>query len=404
MNNASPLADSKRLPWIDTARGFAIFGIFMVNLLSFHGPYFMYGNGNNFWGLGEPGFWQVIIDIFFQASFYSLFSFLFGFGMQIIYENLLAKNVEAPRKWLVRRLSVLLGFGLIHAFLIWYGDILITYAVIGFLLLLFLNRKNVTLVVWSICILLIPTLLYSSLLFLASSFGDISNLANRAAIENANQHYGAGSWGDILSQNANDWLYSNQVINFIFTTFNILPIFLIGLLFARNKWLHDLQAYRKTLQKWWIGSLILFVLFKAGPYTFGNPLWFSLLQDTIGGFASAIFYAITVAFLYDKLKKIFRLIGYVGKMALSNYILQSIIGVTLFYSIGFGLYGKLTPLQTIAVGLIVYPVQIILSYWWLKKYKRGPLEWLWRSLIYKKKLPNKRIPKDEGVSEQTSNI
>ncbi|SFL37934.1 uncharacterized protein SAMN04487943_101257 [Gracilibacillus orientalis] len=388
MNNPSPLADSKRLPWIDTARGFAIFGIFMVNLLSLHGPYFMYGNGTNFWGTGEPGFWQVIIDIFFQASFYSLFSFLFGFGMQIIYKNLLTKNVEAPRKWMVRRLWVLLGFGLIHAFLIWHGDILITYAVIGFLLLLFLNRNNVTLVVWSICILLIPTLLYSGVLFIIRD--DISNLANRTAIENANQHYGAGSWGDILSQNANDWLNSNQLINFVFTTFNILPIFLIGLLFAKNKWLHDLQLHKKTLQKWWVGSLILFVLFKAGPYAFGNPIWFSNLQDAVGGISSAIFYTITIAFLYGKGKQLFRLIGYVGKMALSNYILQSIIGVTIFYSIGFGLYGKLTPFQIMLVGLIVYPVQIFLSYLWLKKYKRGPIEWLWRSLLYKKKLTNRR--------------
>ncbi|MGN8644628.1 DUF418 domain-containing protein [Gracilibacillus sp. HCP3S3_G5_1] len=396
MINATPLADSKRLPWIDTARGFAIFGIFMVNLPAFHAPYFIYGNGTNYWGTGEPGVWQWIIDIFFQASFYSLFSFLFGFGMQVIYENLHAKNVEAPKKWMIRRLLILLCFGLIHAFLIWYGDILITYAITGFLLLLFLNRKNVTLVVWSICVLLIPTLLFTGLLFLASLIEDLSNIANVAAIESAYQHYGQGSWGEILAQNANDWLFGNTVFNFILVICNLLPIFLIGLLFARNKWLHDLQAHKKTLGKWWIGSLILFVLFKAGPYAFGNPFWFSMLQDTVGGIASAIFYMLTITFLYQKLKKIFTLIGYVGKMALSNYILQSIIGVTLFYSIGFGLYGKLTPFQTVLVGLIVYPIQVILSYLWLKKFKRGPLEWVWRSLIYKKKLSNKRKPQEQS--------
>ncbi|MFD2657758.1 DUF418 domain-containing protein [Gracilibacillus thailandensis] len=390
MNNATPLADAKRLPWIDTARGFAIFGIFMVNLPTFHAPYMIYGNGINFWGIGEPGFWQMIIDIFFQASFYSLFSFLFGFGMQIINENLHTKNVEAPQKWMARRLFILLGFGLIHAFLIWYGDILITYAITGFLLLLFMNRKNVTLVVWSICLLLIPTLMLTGLLFLASLIEDISNLADMAAIESSFQHYGQGSWGEILTQNANDWLYGNNLFVFILGLFNILPIFLIGLLFARKKWLHDLQGHKKILRKWWIYSLILFVVFKAGPYAFGNPYWFSRLQDAIGGSASAIFYVITIAFLFDKLTKFFRMVGYVGKMALSNYILQSIIGVTIFYSIGFGLYGQLTPFQTILIGLIVYPVQMILSYLWLNKYKRGPLEWIWRSLTYGKKLSNQR--------------
>jgi len=390
VNNARPLADSKRLPWIDTARGFAIFDIFIVNLATFHAPYFLYGNGDNYWGTGDPGIWQIIIDIFFQASFYSLFSFLFGFGMYIIYENLTSKQVESPRKWMVRRLVILLIIGMIHAFLIWHGDILITYAIIGFLLLFFLNRKNVTLIVWSLCLLLIPTTLFTGLLYLASMFEDMGNLANQAAIDLSFQHYGEGSWGDILAQNMNDWLFANNPFNFIFIIFNILPIFLFGVLFAKNKWLHDLVTHYKTLRKWWIGSFIVFFLFKAGPYAFGNPMWFQLLQDSLGGFASAIFYVITTAFLYQKLKKVFNLIGYVGKMALSNYIFQSIVGVLIFYSIGLGLYGELTPFQTILIAFIVYPVQLVLSYVWLQKYKRGPLEWLWRSLIYKEKLANKR--------------
>nr|WP_231710765.1 DUF418 domain-containing protein [Gracilibacillus suaedae] len=230
----------------------------------------------------------------------------------------------------------------------------------------------------------------TGLLFLASLIEDINNLTDSAAIESAFQHYGQGSWGEILTQNANDWLYGNNLFTFILGLLNILPIFLIGLLFARKKWLHDLQEHKKTLWKWWIFSLILFVVFKAGPYAFGNPFWFSRLQDTIGGSASAIFYVITIAFLFDKFTKVFKMIGYVGKMALSNYILQSIIGVFVFYSIGFGLYGQLTPFQTILIAFIVYPLQMILSCLWLIKYKRGPLEWVWRSLIYQQKLPNRR--------------
>lgn len=397
MNNARPLANSKRLPWIDSARGFAIFGIFIVNLASFHGPYFLYGNGNNYWGTGEPGIWQAIVDIFFQASFYSLFSFLFGFGMYIIYENLKEKQVESPQAWMVRRLVILLIIGALHAFLIWHGDILITYALIGFLLLLFLDRKNVTLVTWSLCLLLIPTTLFTGLMYLASMMMDMGNLANQAAINSSFQNYGEGSWGDILRQNIMDWVFSNNPFNFLFIIFNILPIFIFGMLFAKNKWLHDVTTHYKTLQKWWIVSFVLFLLFKAGPYTFGNPMWFQLLQDAVGGFASAIFYMITIVFLYQKLKGFFDLIGYVGKMALSNYIFQSIAGVFLFYSIGLGLYGELTAFQTILIAFLIYPLQVLLSYLWLKKYKRGPLEWLWRSLIYKNKLSNKRSSTDKNA-------
>ncbi|UOQ86544.1 DUF418 domain-containing protein [Gracilibacillus salinarum] len=403
MNQATPLQDSNRLPWIDTARGFAIFGIFMVNLASFHAPYFMYGNGHNYWGTGEAGIWQVILDIFFQASFYSLFSFLFGFGAQIIYENLQKKQVASPRKWLIRRFVILLVIGLLHAFLIWYGDILITYAVIGFLLLLFLRRSNRTILAWSISVLLIPVLLYSGLLFLVSLIENLENLSDQAAIAAAFQHYGAGSWTDILSQNATDWFYGNSPMNFFFVLLNILPIFLLGLVFARNKWLHDIDQNQKVLKRWWIGSFVIFMLCKAGPYVLGNPIWLSLIQDEFGGTASAIFYMITIAFSYRYAKQLFDLIGYVGKMALTNYILQSLIGVMLFYSIGFGLYGELSPWQTFFVGIIVYPLQVLFSYLWLKRYKRGPIEWLWRSLIYQKKLTNKRSAEDSQKEEQTVN-
>ncbi|GAB2533273.1 DUF418 domain-containing protein [Gracilibacillus alcaliphilus] len=390
MNQPMPLQETKRLPWIDSARGFAILGIFMVNLPSFHGPYFLYGNGQNYWGLGEPGLVHILIDIFFQASFYSLFSFLFGFGMYIIYENLKHRQVEVPYKWLVRRQIILLVIGVLHAFLIWHGDILITYALIGLLLLLFLKRKDITLWIWGACLLLIPTMLMTGLLFLASQLEDLGSIANTAGIEQSYQHYGAGNIADILQQNLTDWLYSNNLFQFIFITCNILPIFLLGVLFARKKWLHDIQQHKKILHIWWGVSLGLFVIFKAGPYLAGNPIWLQLLQDTIGGISSAVFYLLTITLLYNKAVKFFQYIGCVGKMALSNYIYQSIISFIIFYSVGFSLYGKLTPLQTVLIGLGVYLIQTIVSYWWLKHYQRGPIEWLWRSLLYKKKLANKR--------------
>ncbi|MFC4403215.1 DUF418 domain-containing protein [Gracilibacillus xinjiangensis] len=382
----APLQEKQRLIWIDAARGFAVFGIFIVNLPTFNGPYFLYGNGMNYWGEGEPGIWQAIIDIFFQASFYSLFSFLFGFGMQIIFENLRNKGIS-PRKTMARRQVLLLVVGIVHAFIIWYGDILISYSIVGFLLLLFMYRKNITLVVWSICLLFIPALLLTGLLYLAR---DYMTLVNAAAIEASYQSFGAGSWNDIFRQNLTNWLYSNDIFNLLFTVANLLPIFLIGVIFARKKWLHDLQAHHHTLRTIWVLSFVLFIVFKAGPYLMGNPLWLSIMQDTLGGTSSAIFYVVSISLIYKKIPSILDKFAYVGKMALSNYLFQSVIGVLLFYSIGFGLYGDLNPFQTILVAFIVFPVQIVLSYLWLKKFKRGPLEWVWRSLTYRSNLANKR--------------
>ncbi|ENH95656.1 hypothetical protein J416_15042 [Gracilibacillus halophilus YIM-C55.5] len=375
-----PLAQNQRLPWIDAARGFAIFGIFVVNLLSFHAPYFLYGNQVSYWGASDASIWHMIIDIFFQASFYSLFSFLFGFGMQIIFENVKQK-IDKPRKLMARRLVMLLLFGIVHAFLIWYGDILITYSIIGFLLLLFVYRKNVTLWTWALCLWLIPVFLYTGLLYIAQDMmGDISNYQ---AIEKAFEHYGSGSWIDAYQQNLHDWLYANGIGSMILSALNLLPIFLFGVLFARKKWLHDTKTHKRTLQWFALGSGCLFVLCKAGPYLIGNPLWLTMVQDYIGGTVSAVFYVVMITLSYRYLQRIGRWFGYVGKMALSNYILQSIIGVVVFYSFGFGLYGELSPLQTVAIAFIVFPLQVIISRLWLKKFSRGPLEILWRKWTYR---------------------
>ncbi|PWU67755.1 DUF418 domain-containing protein [Gracilibacillus dipsosauri] len=387
MNQLKPVQEKLRLPWIDAARGFAIFGIFIVNLPSFHGPYFLYGNGTNYWGNEESGILSMIIDIFFQASFYSLFSFLFGFGIQMMLENLHSKGIQATHT-LSRRLTMLLVFGVIHAFLIWHGDILISYSIIGFLLLFFLNRTNTTLIIWSVSLLLAPVVLFTGLLYLASQF--TLDITNQAAIEASYQHYGSGSILDILQQNLADWLFANNVYSFILIACNLLPIFLLGTLFARKKWLHQVDVHLPILKRIWLISLSLFFIFKAGPHFIGNPLWLSMLQDTVGGVSSAIFYIITITLLYRMIPSLFRGLEYVGKMALSNYILQSLVGVLLFYSIGFGLYGELSPLQTILIAFFVFPIQIILSWLWLKRYKRGPLEWVWRSWTYRKKLTNKR--------------
>lgn len=387
MQEVQPLTASKRLPWIDTARGFAILGIFLVNIATFNSPYFRYGDGQNMWGPNQSKILQGFIDIFVQASFYSLFSFLFGFGMYIIYSNLYTKQIEKPNTILVKRLFILLGIGMVHAFLIWHGDILISYAIVGFLLLLFMRQSNISLLVWSLCLLLIPTVMMTGLMFLYTVVDPNASLIQQAQIDASFQNYGNGTWGEILSQNMTDWLIANHPFNFSILIFNLLPIFLLGLMFARNKWLHDIEGNKKFLKKiWWI-TFLLFVLFKAGPYLIGKPLWSNILQDMIGGTASAIFYCISIAFIYSYGKRFFDIIGNVGKMALSNYLFQSIISVFCFYSIGLGWYGELSLEQTLIFVIVIYIFQIIFSTLWLKRFERGPIEWVWRRMIYGKPIP-----------------
>ncbi len=129
-SQAAPIKEASRLQWVDAARGFAIFGIFMVNIGAFSAPYFLYGGAEDTWTQTIDRYTMEIIDIFFQASFYTLFSLLFGFGFQMLKERLVEKNIDVG-PFLFRRLFILICFGVIHAFFIWNGDILLHYRAVS---------------------------------------------------------------------------------------------------------------------------------------------------------------------------------------------------------------------------------------------------------------------------------
>lgn len=386
-NIATPLEENLRLTWIDAARGFAILGIFMVNTPAFNAPFFLYGGEELYWSEPLDHVVQDFIDIFFQASFYTLFSFLFGFGIQVMSERIQARQLN-DRKIIFRRLFILIGFGLLHAFFIWHGDILLTYGLIGMLLLFFLRSKSRTLLIWGFSLLIGSTLLLTTMLFTMRNL--IQEPLNRQMINQALTNYGEGSLMDIWRQNYQDWVYANGVGGYLFLTASLLPLFLFGMYTARKKWLHDIKSHKRFLTKMWVVMLILFLLFKAGPYLAGNPYWMSYAQDSIGGAASAVFYLLSITLLYANGSRIADSLAHVGRMALTNYLFQSVFSFFLYYSVGFGLYGQIRPIWSVLITLSVFMVQIAASFWWMKRFKYGPFEWVWRSLTYGKKQKIKR--------------
>ncbi|RLL45043.1 DUF418 domain-containing protein [Oceanobacillus piezotolerans] len=386
MNTALPIRGKNRLEWIDAARGFAVFGIFIVNIGSFSAPYFLYGGGDRVWNEPVDSFIRIIIDIFFQASFYTLFSLLFGFGYQIMSERLRAKNISLY-PFLIRRMSILFGFGLIHAFVIWYGDILLTYSVVGFILLLFINVRSKYLL-WVAVILLGSSVSFITFVYYIAR--DYLGVSNQAAINEAFANYQSRNFFLIWEQNYTDWMYANGGIGIIFLVMTILPLFLIGMYIARKRLLHEPENYRAILWKIWSVSFVIFILLKMGPYLFDNPPWFSYIQDNVGGGASAIFYIVSMTLLAqsNRGKRMTRAFTYVGRMALTSYITQSIFLFLLSY--GIGLYGSISPLVGIIIVILFYSLQVLFSKWWFMRYQFGPLEWVWRSLTYWKRQPFKR--------------
>ncbi|WP_430787739.1 DUF418 domain-containing protein [Virgibacillus flavescens] len=387
--NAKPISESNRLLWIDAARGFAVFGIFMVNIGAFSAPYFMHGGEEGAWPGEMDQFVQVMIDVFFQASFYTLFSILFGFGFQMMIDRLKEKGSNVYGV-LFRRLLILICFGFIHAFLIWFGDILLSYGIIGLFLLLFVKVKNKTLLIWAILLMGITVSYYTSYLY---QYRHLLGYVDQEAINQAIVNYQSSSFSAIWSQNYGDWTYANGDISYLFLTGTLLPLFLVGMFIARKRWLHDVERFQKVLKIGWVISLVFFLLLKLGPYVYGNPIWFSFVQDNIGGSASALFYIFSIGLLARSQSgmKWIKPFTYVGRMSLTNYISQSILMFIMFYGVGFALYGTISPLEGVIIVLIIYTLQIFASRWWFQKFRFGPLEWIWRVLTYSKKQPFRKI-------------
>ncbi|PAF21470.1 hypothetical protein CHH69_08960 [Terribacillus saccharophilus] len=385
-----PMPQTKRLHWIDAARGAAILGIFMVNAPSFGSPYFMPGIDSPEWDSPLDTFLLGGIDIFFQASFYTLFSILFGFGMQLIFDSRKRDGIK-PGWFLSRRMLVLLGLGAIHAFLIWHGDILFTYAIIGLLLIPFLYTPRWVLLTM-IPVLIVPGLLFNLLSVWLASLADLDIgelMFNMSDIQSKLAAYGNGTYIDILQQNHMDWSTNSGVLGIISGIFTLLPLMMLGTYLARVKLFHDPVANRRKLIWFTVITGFLFLVFKAGPYLVGAPLWLTIIQDSIGGPASALFYlsVITLVANLPVFNWFARQLSYVGRMSLSNYLFQSVLMFVLFYGIGFGLYGEFSLLSFVCFVIGVFVIQVVLSRIWFRYFTFGPIEWLWRILTYGKIQP-----------------
>lgn len=387
-NNWKPTDGKNRIEHIDIMRGFAILGIFIVNIGAFSAPYFLYGGNPESWETLLEQFTLAMVDILFQGSFYTMFSILFGFSWQLMIDRMQQRGT-AVTSFLLRRQLILIVFGLMHAFLLWHGDILLSYGLIGLLLFSFIEVKDRTLLLWAGVLLVGSSLLFTRMLY---DVRFILDYTDEAAIGKAIDHYSSGNIFVIWGQNVHDWNMTNSGVGLLLLIPIILPMFLLGMYLARKRIFHEPEKHQYLLGKLLIITFIFSVLFKFGPYVFGNPTWLGYIQDNIGGTASALFYMTLIVFIQRTRigDKILQPLKNVGRIALSNYILQSVVCFILFYGVGFGLYDSVVPSVTVGIVITVYFIQIFLSKWWLSKFRFGPLEWVWRSLNYKKRQPFKR--------------
>lgn len=396
-----PVSSSERVETIDILRGLALFGILAANIRGFAGPPIAYIMPHRFWTAVHDRLAQAFIDAFVQGKFITIFAFLFGVGFAVQFERASARGAKFGWTY-SRRLFVLLLFGLVHGLLIWFGDILLTYALDGFLLLLFRKRRDKTLAVWAAILLSVVPLIMTGA-FIATRLGaKLPDMAPPAgAVAKAADTYANGTWLEIQSHRARDavkhnWGYSPVVL------WQVLGLFLLGVLAWRKRVFHpapeSFPRYRAAM--WWglgigltgnVGITVVRWMFNPPPMP---RTWLSFSMMPVHAIAvpalSLGYVCLVILICRDALwrARLHRFAA-VGRTALTNYLLQSVIGTLIFYSYGLGFFG-IGPAVLLPLTFLIFAAQMYASSWWLERYRFGPVEWLWRRLTYKGALPMRR--------------
>ncbi len=405
MNDESlaPVQTSRRLVLLDALRGLAIFGILMVNMPLMFQPISTLMIGAD--GAASPSqcFAESIIKMLFEGKFYVLFSFLFGYGFWM-FMNKEARGGAGINTLYLRRVFVLFLFGVVHVLLLWAGDILVFYAMFGFVLLVFRSVKDRTAVIWSgvfIAVPIILSMLGVGIIALISFVPDASleirkqladNLSElRGFVERASDTYAHGSFPDIVAVRVEE--YIGLLLGVVFFYPVVLGLFLLGMVAARRELLADPAAHtallRRILRLGVLVGLPCAVIYAiAYRYTsMSMPDGWSLLSTTlhtVGGIALGWSYAafLVLRAVAGKADAVIRLLAPVGRMALTNYIMHSFITAVLFHSYGFALFGRVEIWQGMLLCVVIFAAQIVLSSLWLRHFHFGPIEWIWRAATY----------------------
>ncbi|HET6447380.1 MAG TPA: M20/M25/M40 family metallo-hydrolase [candidate division Zixibacteria bacterium] len=393
--HAKPVPFQDRIEVVDILRGFAIFGILLVNMYGFAG---MDLNPQSYSGLNRIVI--ILILLLAQAKFYSLFSFLFGWGMWIQMSRAVSKGINIVPLY-VRRMLVLLVIGILHGIFIWTGDILTVYAILGLLLLLFRNASQKTLLIAIALLLLMPIIVNlpgETMDGFRNGYAELGSFL-RTFGQQDDSVYFSGTYGEITERRLQEFVGGQTW--FIYWIGNVFSMFLLGFYAGKRGYFADISKNISTFRRTLVVGLVLGLLFGGASVLVTvrpdlvSPEWQRFVRvstRTIGAPALMLFYVSTITLLTqrDAWRKRLGALAPVGRMALTNYLIQSLVLTLIFYGYGLALYGQIGPSVGLILTILVYASQIRFSAWWLKRYRFGPMEWLWRTLTYGQRQPLQR--------------
>lgn len=393
--NAAPTLTAERHDVLDALRGFALFGIFAANIRYFSG--WDYVGAETRLALSGDGYW--IYDLLnlalIDGKFYTLFSFLFGLGFALQLHRLTGKGAAAKQIYL-RRTAVLLGFGLIHLFIFWEGDILTPYALLGFVLLAVWSWSDRTLLIAAGIALLVPVGGYA--LFWAFEIDQSLGLYDLAydvmmppGADDDMVNLGLTGWGDRLQASIAGGVGR---FGYFFDSWRWPKLFAIMLLgmwagrrLVRGQLLGDTRLLVGVLLVGGVSGAIAGPILAsldgigwARPYS--KDGFFAMTAYSFAVIPLGLAYAAGFVLLWRGGSGVLRVLAAPGRMALTNYLSQTLIGLTVFYGVGFNQAGLWSIERLLVFVCAVFAGQVVISHIWLRYFQYGPMEWLWRALTY----------------------
>jgi uncharacterized protein len=417
-----PVRPSERIAEMDILRGFALLGILVVNLLVFYAPLNLLNSravdlypGS----LDQAVLW--IESFLVSRKFVAMFSFLFGVGFAIQTDRAAARGASFAGTY-VRRMVTLLAFGLAHAFLIWDGDILHAYAGIG--LALIFVRKLRERWLWGIvacCALLAAG---HNLVTIARQEKPPRTAAQRlergldqlriygrgeyvltridkdkatGATKPPLRVTSNGTYPEMVADRIRDLIFQYRYGTYAWFWPLMGTSVVIGFIAGRRRFFQDIPGHLPLIRTitWWSGGIGLAL---AAASASGRLLatqganWSDALRMVfwvlyiVNGPIVCAFYMGAIVLLAQRpaWRAAMSPLASVGRMPLTNYLMQSVIASTLFYGYGFGLYYRIGPAVGLLIAFAIYAVQVAYSAWWMARFRFGPMEWLWRTLTYGK--------------------
>lgn len=384
LSDFGPVERHERIQGMDALRGFALLGVLTINMFTFIGPF-----DRMFDHWASWRWLQFFVLMMVQGKFYCLFSWLFGMGFSVQLQRLEARGLQGNRLYR-RRLAVLLCLGLAQGLLIWMGDILFSYAVLGFVLLTFRRRSDRVLWV-SACVLIG----FSTLFILREALlGGIHVQLSEGQAE-AIRAYAQGPYAALFKVRLKQ-LLENYTLTLVGVGPQILGMFLLGAYVGRRGWLADPVAHRTSLKRmafWGLGlglpmnAVYAAMMQKGGMPAPGHllPLYAQLIFIPFGplltlGMAAAFILVLPTW-------RALQALAPAGRMALTHYLTHSVVFTTVFSFWGTGTYGRIPTWWAPPLALATWWLQVAVSPWWLRHFRMGPVEWVWRSLTYGKAQP-----------------